>query len=774
MQMDSDEYGAGAGPSSSFQYRGRGGGRGNSWRGGGRGGRGYDTGYQGGYQGRGAPRGGHNGYSNYNDGGFSGYGGADGGGGGGGRGRSNQSRGRGSGYWGTRGAPPRGGYRGGGRAQDGQLQMGGRAGPGPRRVFDEPEDVEFVRVMKGHSKHITTLAVDHTSSQLYSGSADGSVRVWDLSTGQCTSVVDVGGEVDSLLLEGGFLFVGLNVQAAGTRQGLVKVWNMASGEQHELGGCLGQVLALTATHGMLIAGGQDRAIRVWKLNPASQRFEPQVEITAAQGGHGAAVQALLPVNPSSAQPLLLSADWEGALKVWDMHSGACVQTLPGAHGHVVMGMLQWEGCVLTCALDGTVKVWQIVPDASREHGALVDPTPVYVHPPEDEGAPGRNTQAQEWGGVLALAGGPDAGARPVLLTSHNDDGCVRLWDLPSFGERGHLPSVRDARALAAGPGGLLMSGDNVDQGLAERDEPVPPYGVMSVLAAAGFLETAYLTASKLLNTQVVCPASGSCDTVLTSGYAEVFGVPLSLFGMLGYGAVAALAAREFAARVARRRRTHKEANLARYATLAGGTVLASTSGYLLYILATRFPGDSCTWCFASAALSAAVFGSALRSFSARELTEAAAPGGGLAAATVLALALAWANVDPPSAAADFELPFSEPEVMTQSTQRTVDLARRLRAAGARFYGAFWCSHCFEQKEAFGAAAAKELPYVECYPDGFRRDVRLAQECVDARLTGFPAWTINGRTLSGERTLDQLEAELRKPPAAAPALPGQRA
>ena len=50
---------------------------------------------------------------------------------------------------------------------------------------------------------------------------------------------------------------------------------MASGEQHELGGCLGQVLALTATHGMLIAGGQDCAIRVWKLNAASQRFEPQ-------------------------------------------------------------------------------------------------------------------------------------------------------------------------------------------------------------------------------------------------------------------------------------------------------------------------------------------------------------------------------------------------------------------------------------------------------------------------------------------------------------------
>ena len=64
-------------------------------------------------------------------------------------------------------------------------------------------------------------------------------------------------------------------------------------------------------------------------------------------------------------------------------------------------------------------------------------------------------------------------------------------------------------------------------------------------------------------------------------------------------------------------RARREANLARYATLAGGTVLASTSGYLLFILATKFPGDSCTWCLASAALSAAVFGCALRGFSAR-------------------------------------------------------------------------------------------------------------------------------------------------------------
>ena len=48
----------------------------------------------------------------------------------------------------------------------------------------------------------------------------------------------------------------------------------------------------------------------------------------------------------------------------------------------------------------------------------------------------------------------------------------------------------------------------------------------------------------------------------------------------------------------------------------------------------------------------------------------------------------------------------------------MELAKRLKAAGARMYGAFWCSHCFEQKQAFGKEAMADFPYVECYPDGY--------------------------------------------------------
>lgn len=61
-------------------------------------------------------------------------------------------------------------------------------------------------------------------------------------------------------------------------------------------------------------------------------------------------------------------------------------------------------------------------------------------------------------------------------------------------------------------------------------------------------------------------------------------------------------------------------------------------------------------------------------------------------------------------------------VTTQSSDRGQQLAKRLKDAGAKMYGAFWCSHCHEQKEAFGSQAMRDFPYVECYPNGFHKVV----------------------------------------------------
>ena len=72
-----------------------------------------------------------------------------------------------------------------------------------------------------------------------------------------------------------------------------------------------------------------------------------------------------------------------------------------------------------------------------------------------------------------MAGAVDGQQRPLLLSSYNDDGCVRLWDLPSFAERGSLPAVKDARALAAVPGGVLVAGDKGGTVKVWRWRPTP-------------------------------------------------------------------------------------------------------------------------------------------------------------------------------------------------------------------------------------------------------------------------------------------------------------
>jgi len=47
---------------------------------------------------------------------------------------------------------------------------------------------------------------------------------------------------------------------------------------------------------------------------------------------------------------------------------------------------------------------------------------------------------------------------------------------------------------------------------------------------------------------------------------------------------------------------------------------------------------------------------------------------------------------------EIDLPPLEPEVTTVSSPLQVRLAQRLSAYGARMYGAFWCSHCYDQKQ----------------------------------------------------------------------------
>ena len=79
-------------------------------------------------------------------------------------------------------------------------------------------------------------------------------------------------------------------------------------------------------------------------------------------------------------------------------------------------------------------------------------------------------------------------------------------------------------------------------------------------------------------------------------------------------------------------------------------------------------------------------------------------------------------------------------------------AKCLTAKQAKMYGAYWCPHCAEQKEEFGASF-KYVNYVECAIHGSRD---LTPACKAANVQHFPSWQFgNGPLLENVFPLNEL-------------------
>jgi hypothetical protein len=80
------------------------------------------------------------------------------------------------------------------------------------------------------------------------------------------------------------------------------------------------------------------------------------------------------------------------------------------------------------------------------------------------------------------------------------------------------------------------------------------------------------------------------------------------------------------------------------------------------------------------------------------------------------------------------------------------LAKCLTAGQAKFYGAYWCPHCAEQKKILGTAM-QFIDYVECDPKG---DKANPAACQQAGVQGYPTWQMpQKKSLEGTQTLQQL-------------------
>jgi uncharacterized membrane protein len=293
--------------------------------------------------------------------------------------------------------------------------------------------------------------------------------------------------------------------------------------------------------------------------------------------------------------------------------------------------------------------------------------------------------------------------------------------------------------------------------------------IIGAIAIAGALLTAYLTITKLTNGEVACSATAgaaavahSCNDVLNSKWGTVFGLPLSLFGCLAYLSMATFALSPLLINNEKNFKFKKQLeDWTWLLLLAGSTAMAVFSGYLMYVLAVNLK-TLCLYCIGSALFSLSLLILTIIGRDWEDIGQILFTGAIVAVLTLVGTLAVYNISNNPFAQASDRVVIPEPEtapkaplgweVSTESGEAEIEIAKYLTESGAKMYGAWWCPHCFEQKQLFGKEASKLIPYTECAPEGNNPQ---SEVCAQNKVQSFPTWNIKGKIYTGAQELNRL-------------------
>ena len=261
---------------------------------------------------------------------------------------------------------------------------------------------------------------------------------------------------------------------------------------------------------------------------------------------------------------------------------------------------------------------------------------------------------------------------------------------------------------------------------AKRPERAAPSILLALLSMLGLvLTTSRLVVSITKSALPYCASGSGCDIVQSSRWSTLLGLPITVWGWATYAILASAAL--FTARRVTRWRV-----VIFFATIAFG-ISVYLNAVSVWII-----GVVCMYCMASLVLVTAIYLMTWRADGLPGLSRWRFGSSAAALVVVALLVLHYSGAFDPAAGPE------DPYVRA--------LAEYLVEIDAKFYGAYWCPHCQQQKMAFGASAHR-LPYVECSPNGQRGAPATA--CLIAEIKNYPTWVIDGRRLDRTLTVEQL-------------------
>ncbi|MCA9473747.1 MAG: vitamin K epoxide reductase family protein [Nitrospirales bacterium] len=265
-------------------------------------------------------------------------------------------------------------------------------------------------------------------------------------------------------------------------------------------------------------------------------------------------------------------------------------------------------------------------------------------------------------------------------------------------------------------------------GTSTSNEPhgIPPLTLaLLILAVAGILLTSYLTyVAWFEDHPAFCSEGSACDLVQSSRWSTFLMVPMAFWGLLTYIIMANLIWNS------RHRPCISKPFL--FVAICGFAI----SAYLTIVSIVEIEA-TCPYCLASFFILTSMVILAIIQRPAGWLTS-------VKEASVIALIIVGILHLHYSGTFDAAAGPEDPQLQA--------LATHLTKTGARFYGAYWCPRCQEQKAIF-QASAKRLPYVECSSGG--RGSPLTKPCAAEKIKSYPTWIINDTRYTGLQTPSSL-------------------